>query len=1115
MSNIKPTIPTLPPSAAAPPMPPAPTPPAPQNGETSTAPAAGSPFIPTAPTPPPSVPSIPTALATGVPTPSVSTAAPVPVVPPATPNSFTTLFGASSPSSVLPPAPTPSTGTGGTSGWQAPEGVLPGQVTAGVPLEEANRRGLKGSEMFGSPPKSNTTELEAVGGQGQGAAQTAPTPVTPPAAQTPAPGSRGVQASFPPKVIEKMLAGPGSGRRSTTPTPTPPAQSATSSSTGSSSSTSGPTSAPSNTSASIPTETGPSKTPEYDGTLAGIVEFDPALMDMAIADTEEAQLYLSFLGDPPDGSPGIPWKQMTDKQKYTQRVCLEMLLREAEARLAQIGLIVVGAAPIGLSITFNETLPPNAGPEQEVNAAIEAGHAAVVDSAMKVIGSVPSAVETAVTGPATAVPGITEKESAEANRALAQFDTPNPFEGVSHATLEVLLAPDTALEVEGFDEEVDEGDEILADDEYEGSKTEAAGLMARTAAEEPRHKGPKTSTGVPLTEEGIRPYVEAYAAHVLKKNAAGQGDIEHKLGLEIGKAGQWKSYKSEDQQGVRERIVNDAIANLVKQGQPKGEGGKSSQKGAAPDQMARMKMKCSNAAVGCDSPRHSHRNASGQCYEPRCPCKGRCETFVEPGGPTGGKGTDDAGATTGAVSSGVPAAPTPPQGGGFEGQHLFDEAANIEWVMAGGAWAIAYQGETVKNRLAALKMALGAFMCEDCFAAASVHPGGTGVNPGAPTTCKGFRPRNEEQARSWATLLVKYGLMSERKGMAYGVPPKREGGSVPGPDGLGEGNVSAGPAGNQVHGDGGTRPGGGVGDGLGATSEVAVAGRVGGVPAGLVEAAAEPGVAPARPATIPGLPPPLPPRDSGPADPYGASLHTAGDGQARPGDGQAAPAPSQANGDAGVSETEAGPADEMTIQEVVDGIAWAGGYVYEGKVYVPADTAELDWWPIQIELDAHEHTVARREEAVARMVAWWNKAVFVKPPTGPRFDDGVINPALNLRSTSYRVVLAAKELSAQIERYARAWRTADGGPIGVPAGSVPDDIQAGLLEKIRESAIAYFEAHKVTPEGEPDTDFVTYMEACVMWEIEVGTPWADIQRMLAERAPVAAPQPEPQDETVF
>jgi hypothetical protein len=149
------------------------------------------------------------------------------------------------------------------------------------------------------------------------------------------------------------------------------------------------------------------------------------------------------------------------------------------------------------------------------------------------------------------------------------------------------------------------------------------------------------------------------------------------------------------------------------------------------------------------------------------------------------------------------------------------------------------------------------------------------------------------------------------------------------------------------------------------------------------------------------------------------------------------------------------------------------------------------------------------------MVAWWNKAVFVKPPTGPRFDDGVINPALNLRSTSYRVVLAAKELSAQIERYARAWRTADGGPIGVPAGSVPDDIQAGLLEKIRESAIAYFEAHKVTPEGEPDTDFVTYMEACVMWEIEVGTPWADIQRMLAERAPVAAPQPEPQDETVF
>jgi hypothetical protein len=86
---------------------------------------------------------------------------------------------------------------------------------------------------------------------------------------------------------------------------------------------------------------------------------------------------------------------------------------------------------------------------------------------------------------------------------------------------------------------------------------------------------------------------------------------------------------------------------------------------------------CQNTAVGCKAPRLSHIQATGKCFKPNCPCKGRCEQFVGP--PLAGQtqqqaeigGTESARAalTSNAGGAGRPSGPvqrptTPASGGG-------------------------------------------------------------------------------------------------------------------------------------------------------------------------------------------------------------------------------------------------------------------------------------------------------------------------------------------------------------------------------------------------------------------------------------------------------------------
>lgn len=209
----------------------------------------------------------------------------------------------------------------------------------------------------------------------------------------------------------------------------------------------------------------------------------------------------------------------------------------------------------------------------------------------------------------------------------------------------------------------------------------------------------------------------------------------------------------------------------------------------------------------------------------------------------------------------------------------------------------------------------------------------------------------------------------------------------------------------------------------------------------------------------------------------------------------------------------------MGVEEVVAEFSWAGGYVQDGRIFTQVETTipeykrELDWWPTPQELDMHEYTCVRRDRMAGRFMAWWLNVTTTKLQQGPdttpiRVFNG--KTGINPRSASYRTVLAAQELAAQIEKYAKAWRD-DGGVSPV----IPEGKEAALVKKVNEAAVAYCEAHKPAPNGEPDTDFVTYMEACATWNADPGTSWADIQRMLNEQAPVGQPAEEEEPEAPF
>lgn len=141
---------------------------------------------------------------------------------------------------------------------------------------------------------------------------------------------------------------------------------------------------------------------------------------------------------------------------------------------------------------------------------------------------------------------------------------------------------------------------------------------------------------------------------------------------------------------------------------------------------------------------------------------------------------------------------------------------------------------------------------------------------------------------------------------------------------------------------------------------------------------------------------------------------------------------------------------------------------YSSAELAADDMADMDWWLVPT-LEPDPEADKRRGVIVGRLLAWWPKAV--PAVKGVRFP-----------SASYRKVLAAMELSAQVERYATAHKF---------AGMSPPDEE--LVAQVQKAAMAYLLAH--VPQ-DIDADFVTYRDACDTWGIEVGTPWAEIKAAL-------------------
>lgn len=138
----------------------------------------------------------------------------------------------------------------------------------------------------------------------------------------------------------------------------------------------------------------------------------------------------------------------------------------------------------------------------------------------------------------------------------------------------------------------------------------------------------------------------------------------------------------------------------------------------------------------------------------------------------------------------------------------------------------------------------------------------------------------------------------------------------------------------------------------------------------------------------------------------------------------------------------------------------------------------LIYWPPDRIFDQHEKTVERRNTMTMRILSFLHRARKDRPG---QWESG--NP------NSYRITLAAKELSRALENYATNWRSAP-GPKDSWSNHRPDE---GYVDVCKEKAESYFKAHAALPNLKPgpletfDPDFVTYNRLCAIWKIKVGT----------------------------
>jgi hypothetical protein len=158
----------------------------------------------------------------------------------------------------------------------------------------------------------------------------------------------------------------------------------------------------------------------------------------------------------------------------------------------------------------------------------------------------------------------------------------------------------------------------------------------------------------------------------------------------------------------------------------------------------------------------------------------------------------------------------------------------------------------------------------------------------------------------------------------------------------------------------------------------------------------------------------------------------------------------------------------------IEGEAWARAHPWQ-----PPETVvrqETDFWPLPEAIDLSERACARRDYMAGRMLEWWRKKVLDAK--------GVPDWTLLRREESYRVVLAERRLSAELERYASAWEVPDEerGVRLVPPDSV---LEANIIG----AAVALYQAHKPLParyRGRLDMPYLEYMDRLELYHLPPG-----------------------------
>lgn len=200
--------------------------------------------------------------------------------------------------------------------------------------------------------------------------------------------------------------------------------------------------------------------------------------------------------------------------------------------------------------------------------------------------------------------------------------------------------------------------------------------------------------------------------------------------------------------------------------------------------------------------------------------------------------------------------------------------------------------------------------------------------------------------------------------------------------------------------------------------------------------------------------------------PQGVGIPTAAQGQG----GQP-----QASNQAGVQRADA----ENTREEQVARAATQAQFTQEEEPIITGDLlgwivktggrdpSHSDYWPSMANTDQSEVAISRRDYISDRFVKFWEKATLKQQGTA-----FVLNTdEFDLKSTSYRVVLAANRVAAAIEAYA----------VAPMQQGYNEQADATLTTSVGMAAEAYVNAHRKLAPHETDCTWEEYLEYCAVF----------------------------------